>query len=176
MKLIDISNIACIGYSAGGASSAEICIEDTRVKAGVNVNGVLYGDAYQKSITQPFLYINADYSNPKKAEIAMLGGKHVLDSIMRFYNKRKQLFFENSRNDFYELTVSNTTHHNFSDLALLDQTYCGRINPKRGLQITYEYIVSFLDKYLKEKMNTRIEHPSESKEYVFEIKSSKQSK
>ena len=169
LKSINLENIACIGYSGGGATSAEVCIDDPRIKAGVNINGILYGDAWNDSIQQPFLYINADYSNPKKAEIEMLGGLNVIDSLMSYYNEKKQELSTKSTNDFYELTLFNTTHHNFSDWALSDQSFCGKTNPKKCLENNYLFVRLFLDKYLKslapDEFNTNIR----TKDYYFEI-------
>lgn len=169
LTTIDLNNIACIGYSGGGATSAEVCVTDPRIKAGININGILYGDAWNDTIEQPFLYINADYSDPKKAEIKMLGGQHIIDSLMRFYNERKNRFSEISNGDFYELTLFNTTHHNFSDLALVNQDYCGKSNPKKCLEKTYLYIRMFLDKYMKEKPSEELNTIRRTKDYKFEI-------
>ena len=169
LDAIDLENIACIGYSGGGATSADICTQDTRVKAGVNINGVLYGDAWKRSNHRPFLYINADYSKPKKAEIEMIGGLNMVDSLMNFYNGRKKQFSERSTNDFYELTLSKTTHHNFSDWALSDQSFCGKANPKKCLTNTYRYITLFLDKYLKGKTSSELNASIQTKDYYFEI-------
>jgi dienelactone hydrolase len=169
LNSIDLNNIACIGYSGGGATSAEICSADSRIKAGININGILHGDAWNDTITQPFLYINADYSNPKKAEIEMQGGQHMIDSLMSYYNQRKLSFAENSNGDFYELTLSNSTHQNFSDMALVNQDYCGKSNPKKCLKYTYQYILLFLDKYLKKKPYAELNKNNRQKEYYFEI-------
>jgi dienelactone hydrolase len=169
LNSIDLSNIACIGYSGGGATSAEICSADSRIKAGVNINGILYGDAWKDTITQPFLYINADYSGPKKAEIEMQGGQHVIDSLMSFYNQRKLRFSQNSNGDFYELTLFNSTHQNFSDMALVNQDYCGKTKPKPCLEYTYKYILLFLDKYLKEKAGDELNKNNKGNAYSFEI-------
>jgi dienelactone hydrolase len=169
LNSIDLNNIACIGYSGGGATSAEICSVDSRIKAGVNINGILYGDAWNDTITQPFLYINADYSDPKKAEIKMQGGQYVIDSLMSYYNQRKLRFSENSNGDFYELTLSNSTHQNFSDMALVNQDYCGKSKPKLCLEYTYRYILLFLDRYLKAKTCDELNKSNKENEYYFEI-------
>lgn len=169
LNSINLNNIACIGYSGGGATSAEICVTDKRIKAGININGILYGDAWNDTITQPFLYINSDYSNPKKAEIQMQGGQHVIDSLMSYYNQKKQYFEDHSTGDFYELTLSNTTHQNFSDFALVNQDYCGKSNPKKCLKYTYRYIILFLDKYLKEELCDELNNTKREKEYNFKI-------
>jgi len=166
---IDLKNIACIGYSGGGATSAEVCVTDSSIKAGININGILYGDAWNDSIQKPFLYINADYKSPKKKEIESLGGIHVVDSLMNFYNRRKRALFEKSTSDFYELTLSNTTHHNFSDLALSDQDFCGKANPKKCLEYTYLYIRLFLDKYMKNESIEELNKNNRTKDYHFEI-------
>jgi dienelactone hydrolase len=168
-KVIDTENVTCIGYSAGGATAAEICVEDKRIKAGININGVLYGDAWKDSIGCPFLYINADYSSPKKAEIDMLGGQRVIDSLMQFYDYRKLLFSQNSTSDFYELTLASTTHHNFSDYALISQEYCGRTNPKKCLQLTYRYVLLFLNKFQKSQSSAELDNDVIDKKHRFTV-------
>lgn len=169
LNSIDLNNIACIGYSGGGATSAEICSADARINAGININGILYGDAWNDSITQPFLYINADYSAPKKAEIEMQGGQNVIDSLMSYYNQRKLRFSRNSNADFYELTLHNTTHQNFSDMALVNQDYCGKSNPRKCLKNTYFYVRLFLDKYMKGEPNDKLNKNNKTKDFQFEI-------
>ncbi|MFT7611416.1 MAG: dienelactone hydrolase [Parvicellaceae bacterium] len=169
LNSIDLNNIACIGYSGGGATSAEICSADTRIKAGININGILYGDGWNDSITQPFLYINADYSDPKKAEIEMQGGQNVIDSLLSYYNRRKLRFSKNSNADFYELTLYNTTHQNFSDMALINQDYCGKSKPKKCFEYTYRYILLFLNKYLKKETSDELNQNNRTKAYYFEI-------
>jgi|GEM_PF-2220088 len=169
LNSINLNNIACIGYSGGGATSAETCSADTRIKAGTNINGILYGDAWSDTITQPFLYINADYSDPKKAEIEMQGGQHIIDSLMSYYTQRKLHFAENSNADFYELTLSNSTHQNFSDIALVNQDYCGKSNPKKCLKYTYRHILLFLDKYMKGTTFDELNKTNKEKDYYFEI-------
>ncbi|MCG8573674.1 MAG: hypothetical protein MI810_02225 [Flavobacteriales bacterium] len=170
LEQLNVDNIACMGYSAGGAAAAEICTQKKAIKVGINLNGILYGDAHLHELSQPFLYVNADYSSPKKAEIESLGGMHIIDSLMNFYDQRKASLRKKSSNHFYELTLSHTTHHNFTDLALVNQSFCGKSNPKKSLQITYSFIISFLDTYLKNEPKPLIENEVKSEDYTFEIK------
>jgi hypothetical protein len=58
-SLIDTTRIGVMGMSIGGATSAEFCKTDRRVKAGINIDGLLYGNHQQVGLKMPFLTISS---------------------------------------------------------------------------------------------------------------------
>ena len=52
---MDTSRIGMFGHSYGGATAAQVLVEDSRVKAAINMDGTLYGENVPKSrVGKPF--------------------------------------------------------------------------------------------------------------------------
>ena len=61
---MDTSRIGMFGHSYGGATVAQVLVEDSRVKATINMDGTLYGENVPKSrVGKPFLIMNAETSD-----------------------------------------------------------------------------------------------------------------
>ncbi len=61
---MDTSRIGMFGHSYGGATAAQVLVEDSRVKAAINMDGTLYGENVPKSrVGKPFLIMNAETSD-----------------------------------------------------------------------------------------------------------------
>ena len=61
---MDTSRIGMFGHSYGGATAAQVLVEDSRVKATINMDGTLYGENVPKSrVGKPFLIMNAETSD-----------------------------------------------------------------------------------------------------------------
>ncbi|WP_230881820.1 alpha/beta hydrolase [Planomonospora sp. ID91781] len=57
--LIDASRIAMAGHSIGGNSAARVMLTDSRVRAGVNMDGTFYLPLPRKGLSRPFLLLGA---------------------------------------------------------------------------------------------------------------------
>jgi DNA-binding MarR family transcriptional regulator len=57
---IDTSKIGVLGFSLGGATAAQVCINDSRIKAGINIDGIMIGDFFNKNIAVPFMFITSE--------------------------------------------------------------------------------------------------------------------
>ncbi len=56
---LNLDKIGVFGMSLGGIASNEICITDRRIKAGINVDGGLFGSVLNKKIQIPFMFLNS---------------------------------------------------------------------------------------------------------------------
>ncbi len=133
--IIDTSAIGIFGFSKGGAVAGEVCVNNKNVKAGINLDGFMYGDIVEKPIPCPFMFIHSVSSDPKA---------YINDY---FFNKTKA--------DAFMLKISGTTHANFGDLSLFgglfkDRGILGPINGERAVELQRKYILAFFNKYLKE--------------------------
>jgi predicted dienelactone hydrolase len=54
---IDFGRVGAFGYSFGGAVVSEASRRDSRIKAVVNYDGMLFGEAAERGIELPFLYV-----------------------------------------------------------------------------------------------------------------------
>ncbi len=57
---LDQSRIAVMGMSLGGAASSEFCKADARCKAGINIDGLQYGERQREPLGVPFLMMYSD--------------------------------------------------------------------------------------------------------------------
>ena len=133
---IDHNNIGVMGHSLGGATSALACALDSRIKAGINLDGSQWGSLLEHTIKQPFMWITAEKNLAESSE--------DIDSFI--YNQV-------SRGDFYPLRIVHATHANFYDLSLWSNyaplTHTGSIDVHRMIKIVNQCSLNFFNKYLK---------------------------
>src|SRR5438132_631256 len=53
---LDITRVGVFGHSFGGATAAQFCSQDSRCKAGIDIDGSLHGSAIQTGIHKPFMF------------------------------------------------------------------------------------------------------------------------
>ncbi|MCC2277744.1 lipase [Streptomyces sp. ET3-23] len=64
---LDLGRVGAFGHSLGGASSAALMHQDRRVRAGIDLDGTLYGPVVTAGLDRPFLLMDtADHDGLKK--------------------------------------------------------------------------------------------------------------
>lgn len=155
---LDLKRVGIFGHSFGGAVAAQACCLDTRFKAGMNLDGMLFGESARSPVTQPFMFMNSDEPRPTKQQMAgdpyqkMVGDSwDVQDDYLK-------------RNGGYNLTIALSKHINFSDNALFSPlrrlTGAGRINARRCMAIVDAYSLAFFEKTLENKPEPLLDGPS----------------
>jgi dienelactone hydrolase len=56
---LDMTRVGLFGHSFGGATAAQFCSQDSRCKAGIDVDGSLHGSVIQAGIHKPFMFLLA---------------------------------------------------------------------------------------------------------------------
>jgi len=132
---LDLGRIGVFGMSMGGIAASELCSMDKRIKAGVSIDGGLYGlsnAARDVKYRVPFLFLNS---------------KRFLGCDALFAGKSAQ--------DCYSLTVQGSDHYNFSDYSIYPvpsvRFLLGPIDGQRTIEMMNVIIPAFFDKYLKGK-------------------------
>ncbi|MFI7706625.1 alpha/beta hydrolase family protein [Nonomuraea sp. NPDC049480] len=139
-RSIDRSRIAMVGHSMGGNSAAHAMAADTRIKAGVNLDGTF--QPLVERLERPFLLIGAPKSHApdgtddswKKSWAGMTGWKRWI-------------------------TVTGSDHSAFVDYAVLRRPLgipSQELDGARALEITRAHLSSFLDRHLRGR-NTPVE-------------------
>jgi len=143
---LDLSNVGMYGHSFGGAATTICCFEDSRFKAGLTLDGVVYTDYITGEIDKPILmmYAESRFSN---------------DTI-------DQYFWEKCVNDAYQITVKGSSHYGYTDIGILLDHFVplipaeplgfGSINAKRLVNITKSFEIAFFEAYLKNMSNEPI--------------------
>ncbi|MGA8027451.1 MAG: hypothetical protein WB992_09910 [Bryobacteraceae bacterium] len=144
---LDMQQVGVFGHSLGGATTLQFCHDDSRCKAGIDVDGAPLGSVIGEGVTQPFLFLLSDHENESIAETSQ-----VEANIRSIYDRLP-------RDRRLEIVIHGGNHFLFSDDgALLKSHIVLRtlralgilgIDGRRQLAITAYCVHSFFDAYLK---------------------------
>jgi len=108
---LDMQRLAMFGHSFGGAQALQFCHDDSRCKAGIDIDGAPYGSVVQDGLKQPFLFILSDHTR----EAFDPASRQILASFQSIYSRlpNGRLF----------VTIRGANHFSFSDQILLKSQY-----------------------------------------------------
>ena len=158
---LDMQRLGMFGHSFGGATALQFCHDDIRCKAGIDIDGAPFGSVAQDGLKQPFMFIFSDHSH----DLPDPANRRIAADIQSIYGR-----LPNGR---FLITIRGAHHFSFSDQALLKSQFLvrvltsvggfGKLDARRGLTITAEYVHTFFDIYLKGAPAALL--PSISKQY-----------
>lgn len=141
---LDTGRVGVFGMSLGGLATNAACLADKRVKAGVSIDGGLYGTLLEERPGVPFMYLNSK---------RFLGYGNI--------------FTGNSAADCYSFSVKGSDHYNFSDYSIYPVPsigfLLGTIDGSKTIEIMNVIVPAFFDKYLKD--DAEIDLIERAKEY-----------
>jgi len=153
---LDMQRLGMFGHSFGGAQALQFCHDDHRCKAGIDIDGAPYGSVVQDGLQQPFMFILSDHSHD------------LPDSASGQIHANFQSIYDRLPNGRLFITIRGANHFSFSDQMLLKSHFVirllrllgvGRLDGRRGLAITADYVHSFFDVYLKDAPATSLNKP-----------------
>jgi len=182
---LNLNHIGVIGHSVGGAVAYNLAINDSRVKAAIDLDGVVYlipkGDP--KAVA-PFLMLASDtyiqaiegqqplmkkYEDMDDVERNMLSGMYGSQQAYdEAYNKTQQNItgltevLKTSGNLY---TIEGSDHMKFTDIGLFIGSrwlrelinIVGKAEPENVLEITKAVTLAFFDEYLKGETRDSLE-------------------
>lgn len=146
---LDLRKVGALGHSFGGATAAAAMLADSRIVAGVDLDGKVWDEVVEKGLDRPFMLVIGDD----------LGGRLTSDQAQ---------FFAGLRGARYALHLPGAGHFSFTDLPFfastlpgLDQLYdIGTIDPDRAGRALRAYVVAFFDMALLGKRAPLLSGPS----------------
>jgi len=123
--IFNFEQIGIFGHSLGGATAGQMCFGETPIKAGINLDGFQFGDLYQNKLSVPFMFVSSNQERDRYL--------------------RALTYIENSEKDCYQVTIKGFSHDNFTDLKYIME------GDKEAMELQRALIISFFDKYLKNK-------------------------
>lgn len=118
------------GHSYGGCTAAQVCLDDSRFKCGVNMDAPTYGDYWNKDLKKPFMTI----------------GSHIINNLAR-------VLYLNNSEDSYFIVIDNTQHNDFCDYLYFAQHMkflgmVGKNNMYHVKDIISTYHLDLFNKYI----------------------------
>ncbi|GAA0939597.1 alpha/beta hydrolase [Nonomuraea longicatena] len=146
-RLIDRSRIAMVGQSIGGAAAVAAMVKDSRVRAGIDMDGSTYARIPKSGFSRPFMFIGSERQVPG-------GGDGSWDRDWKLLTGWKRW-----------IAVTDTDHQAFTDIPLLGPALGikpapGALPAERGAQIARVYVAAFLDQHLKGRRQPLLDRPS----------------
>ena len=169
---LDQKHIGMFGHSFGGATAIQMCRRDSRIKAGVDLDGGLFGSDRARTFDKPVMFLlnesikkmgygPSSHSTKSGFKIKTSGEDQIFRSLVYFSIVQLTKSIGNKAHAFI---IDGTKHLDFTDVALLKQASIlssltglignlgllqGKIDGFRATNITRAYLAEFFDKYLK---------------------------
>jgi dienelactone hydrolase len=143
---LDMQRVGVFGHSLGGATALQFCHDDSRCKAGIDMDGAPLGSVIGEGVTQPFTFLLSDHSGESEAET-----RQVEANIRSIYDRL-------SSDRRLEILIRGANHFLFSDNGALLKSHIVLgtlrmlgvlgIDGGRQLAVTAYCLHSFFDAYL----------------------------
>ncbi|WP_254635161.1 dienelactone hydrolase family protein [Paenibacillus sp. GbtcB18] len=160
---MDMKRLGMFGHSFGGATTVQMLLSDPRVRAGINMDGSLYGERRipAAGINKPFLMISADEEDELAGSSAASNDQQPnLDMThvkVEQYNQELQEQELHARLvpvkavGNYWLKLPNTSHMSFSDFFLITPIieWMQGVNARDTHRLVNEFTLDFFNHYLK---------------------------
>ncbi|MGN7416013.1 alpha/beta hydrolase family protein [Paenibacillus sp. SAF-068] len=153
---MDLDNIGMFGHSFGGATTVQMLLNDPRVKAGMNMDGVLFGRQRipVEGVGKPFLMMSADStvagtSVMSDEEIAAMGTTRP--EAEEYYEEVYERYEPVTAGGNYWMELTNTKHLSFSDLYLISPLleWSQGVETRRTQQLINDTTIDFFNHYLR---------------------------
>jgi len=161
--LIDPSRIAMAGHSAGGAAAIAAMLADSRIRAGIDMDGATCAPIPDHGLSRPFLFLGKQSGyTPGSGGDVKPGTREwkILRGPVTTWERDWELLTGWKR----WLLVAGVVHASFTDLALLaDQSGIdigAGLSGARSLDITRAYVRAFFDQHLRGTPQTLLDQPS----------------
>jgi predicted dienelactone hydrolase len=145
--LIDRSRIAMVGQSIGGAGVMAAMIKDSRVRAGIDMDGTTYARIPKSGFSRPFMFLGSPQHVPGGRDTSWDRDWKLLTGWKRW------------------LVLTGGDHQSFTDLTLMAgalgiKPAHGALPAARGSELTRTYVAAFLDQHLKSQRQPLLDKPS----------------
>ena len=151
---LDMTSVGVFGHSLGGAVAAQFCHEDSRCKAGIDIDGAPHGSVLEGGIAQPFMFLLSDHGDETDSASAQI--KRDIQSIYNHSPADSRL----------RIAIRGAFHYMFSDDGALLKSSVVRgvlrvlgrlgIDARRQLAVTTYCVHTFFDHDLKGTGGSRL--------------------
>jgi pimeloyl-ACP methyl ester carboxylesterase len=154
-RALNLSEVGMFGHSIGGATAANAMLIDPRIKAGIDLDGTIWGPAAAKGLDRPFLLMSAQDN-----------GRNVDPTWASFWARLRgwRLDLRLAGAEHLSFTDAVTLYHQAAPVLHLTAAQLARlvgtIKGRRAVAIERAYIRSFFDLQLRHRDTHLLDHPS----------------
>ena len=143
---LDMARVGVFGHSFGGAQAAQFCSQDSRCKAGIDMDGRPLGSVVQAGLHQPFMFLLADHnsSDPETRQV-----KADIQSIYDRLPPDGRLMIKIRGANHFSFCDDGALFKSHLVLGTLRMLGILGIDGRRQLAVTTYCVHSFFDAYLK---------------------------
>jgi dienelactone hydrolase len=158
-----MDRVGAYGFSFGGAVSAELAREDSRVRGALELDGVLHGAAASYGLDKPILLIES----PWISSLGESSGDPRLDETSQFWRsiaaaKARQL----ERFGGVRIVIDGLFHTSFTDQIFMSPlrrlARAGSMAPPRVAHILNTYVLAFFQQTLQDKPSALFSQDAEN--------------
>jgi len=163
---LDMQRVGVFGHSLGGATTLQFCHDDSRCKAGIDVDGAPLGTVIAEGVTQPFMFLWSDHGS----EWSDVEGRQVEAHFRSIYDR-----LPSDRR--LQIVLRGSNHYGFSDdgamlkspllMRALRTLGIVRLDGRRQVAVTTHYISTFFDVYLKGEPASELKNQSQYPEIQY---------
>jgi pimeloyl-ACP methyl ester carboxylesterase len=157
---LDITRFGVMGHSFGGAESVQLLLLEDRIKAGINMDGTLFGSQFPADgLRKPLLYMNTDSDRWEEGLHQPPPPNEVLENAgitLEQYDKFKLAITDRRKNIFQQEETETVTLHGAQHLSFTDYylwspylAFIDKVSVREHHRIINENTVAFFDRYLK---------------------------
>ncbi|ANY67530.1 acetylhydrolase [Paenibacillus sp. BIHB 4019] len=153
---IELEQIGMFGHSFGGATTVQMLMDEPRIKAGINMDGVLFGEKRipSQGVGKPFLMISADET---VAGTSAMSDEYIADmgttrpEVEKYYEEVYSRYAPVTAGGNYWMKLSHTKHLSFSDLYLVSPLleWSQGVDVSGTFKLVNEFTLDFFNHYLK---------------------------
>jgi len=144
---LDMTRVGVFGHSFGGAVAAQFCHDDSRCKAGIDIDGAPHGSVVQDGLAQPFMFLLSDHGDASDSASVQI--ERDIQSVYSRTPAGRRL----------RVAIRGAFHFMFSDDGALLKSGVVRgvlralgklrIDARRQLAVTSYCVHTFFDHFLK---------------------------
>ncbi len=160
-ELINPSRMAMAGHSIGGAAAITTMLADSRIRAGIDMDGATTASIPGHGLCRPFLFLGKQANYTPRSRDAVTGSQR----------RQKPGAVSTWEHDWELMTgwrrwlvVAGAVHASFTDLALvagqIGFDIDAELSGERSMDITRAYVRAFFDHHLRGSPQTLLDQPS----------------
>ena len=152
---LDLTRVGVFGHSFGGAQALQFCHDDSRCKAGIDIDGAPIGSVIKTGVQTPFMFLLSDHGDFSSAA----EDRQIMVNIQSIYDRLPP-------DGRLRIMIRGANHFTFSDDGALVKSRLVRgllrmfgklgIDGRRQLAVTAYCVRTFFDAYLENGKASRL--------------------